>query len=225
MVAWFHESNLTQNKRSNLIGYWARFVICVNIDAITNYVRKTMKNLILSNDPHLDFLSIQIESDRIVLRTVELAHSESIYNEFTKEITRYMFPSPAEKIEDTLKFIEDSRESMKVGNEIILVIEKKETSEFLGVCGLHRQKNVRTPELGIWIKKNAHGNKYGREAIATLVSWAVKQIKFDYLIYPVDRNNWPSRRIPESLGGTIIEEKKVKAMDGEVLDEVVYQIP
>ena len=48
--------------------------------------------------------------------------------------------------------------------------------------------------------------------------------QFDYLIYPVDRANIPSRKIPESLGGIIFEEKKTKTMSGGVLDEVVYKI-
>jgi hypothetical protein len=47
---------------------------------------------------------------------------------------------------------------------------------------------------------------------------------FDYLVYPVDRRNIPSRRIPESMGGEILEEKRVATMRGTELDEIVYRL-
>ena len=111
------------------------------------------------------------------------------------------------------------------GYNFSAVIIDKETGEFLGCCGLHGKNNVRTPELGIWLKKDAHGKKLGREAIKTLCYWAVKNIDFEYLIYPVDRANISSCKIPEYLGGIIFDEKKVENMSGNILDEVVYKIP
>ncbi len=62
------------------------------------------------------------------------------------------------------------------------------------------------------------------EAIQTLISWAAEHIDFDYAIYPVDKANAPSRKIAESLGGSIFEEKKMKTKSGRYLDEVVYRI-
>ncbi len=78
--------------------------------------------------------------------------------------------------------------------------------------------------LGIWLKSGAHGNRYGREAINFLVQWTVENVDFDYLRYPVDRANIPSRKIAESLGGTVYEENRVETMSGGILDEVVYKI-
>ena len=63
-----------------------------------------------------------------------------------------------------------------------MAITKKENGEFLGCCGFHGKGNPRTPELGIWIKKDAHGKKYGREAIKTLTSWVVENIDFDFIV-------------------------------------------
>ncbi|QSH40756.1 GNAT family N-acetyltransferase [Lentisphaerota bacterium ZTH] len=69
-----------------------------------------------------------------------------------------------------------------------------------------------------------HGNKYGLEAIKLLFDWAVKNIEFDYLVYPVDRKNIPSRKIPEALGWTIFKESKRKTMANTTLDSVFYRI-
>ncbi len=172
----------------------------------------------------LDLTSLLIVGDRIVLQSINESYSSVIFKEFTAEITQYMFPRPAEKTEETLSFISESIDGMRGGRDFVLAIMEKQTREFLGCCGFHGKSKPRTPELGIWIKKSAHGKKYGREAIRTLTSWAVENIDFDYVIYPVDRANIASRRIPESLGGTIFEEKKVKTMSGGFLDEVVYRI-
>ena len=135
-----------------------------------------------------------------------------------------MFPRPAEKIEETLTFIASSLTGMRKGWDLVLVIIKKDNDEFLGCCGFHGKGKPRTPEIGIWVKEEAHGNKYGREAIHALTSWAVRNIDFDYVIYPVDKANVASRKIPESLGGIVYGKKIVKTMNGTYLDEVVYKI-
>ena len=172
----------------------------------------------------VDLTSLRIEGERIILLSITESCSPEIFKEFTPEITRYMFPRPAEKIEETLSFISGSLEGMLSGRDLVLVIKKKESGEFLGCCGLHGKGNPRTPELGIWLKKDAHGKKYGREAIRILTLWAVENIDFDYIMYPVDKANIASRKIPESLGGIIFEEKRVRTMSGGFLDEVVYKI-
>lgn len=172
----------------------------------------------------IDLTSLRLEGKRIILRSIQESDSAEIFKEFTAEITRYMFPKPPEKIEETLSFISESRQGMRAGWDLVLAITKKEDGEFLGCCGFHGRGKIKTPELGIWLKKGAHGHRYGREAIRTLTAWAVKNIDFDYAIYPVDRANIASRKIPESLGGVIIEEKQVQAMNGHYLDEVVYKI-
>jgi [ribosomal protein S5]-alanine N-acetyltransferase len=172
----------------------------------------------------IDLLSLTIEGDRLRLVTISDEFEQDIFQEFTDEITIYMLPSPAKDIEETRSFIAKSRDAIAAGNNLQFAILSKTTEEFLGCCGLHGEEKIRTPELGIWLKKNAHGSGYGREAIHTLVNWSRKNIDLDYFIYPVDRRNITSRKIPESLGGKIIEEFTVETLTGKFLDEVVYKI-
>ncbi len=184
-----------------------------------------MPSLTCTTSEPIDLTALQIEAERLILRSLEARDGPDIFNEFTSEITRLMYPKPAETPEETLAFIARSRENMAFGKDVVLAITDKKTGEFLGVCGFHGKDAPTTPELGIWLKKAAHGNKYGREAVMTLSSWAVDHIDFAYAIYPVDRANVASRKIPEALGGEITEEKTVKMMSGGYLDEVVYKIP
>jgi [ribosomal protein S5]-alanine N-acetyltransferase len=171
-----------------------------------------------------DLLSLVIEGDRLQLVAISDKFEQDIFNEFTSEITRYMFPSPAKDIEETRRFIDVSRRSMQVGNNLQCVILSKTKEEFFGCCGLHGEGNVRTPEIGVWLKKSAHGSGYGREAVHTLVNWSCKNIDFDYFIYPVDRKNIASSKIPESFGGEIMDELKTETPSGKILDKIVYKI-
>jgi RimJ/RimL family protein N-acetyltransferase len=134
-----------------------------------------------------------------------------------------MYPKPADTIDDTLAFLRQARAELESGDVLHAAILTKATGEFLGHGGVHNLKS-QTPELGIWTKLSAHGNGYGREAITALAYWTLANLDFDYLIYPVDRRNLPSRRIPELLGGTIEAEYDKVNASGAVLDILEYRI-
>lgn len=172
----------------------------------------------------LDLTTLSIESKRLNLLSISDKYSADIFREFNDGIIRYMLPRPADHIEETLDFINDSLRGMREGWNLVLAITEMTSGEFLGCCGLHGEGRHRTPELGIWVKKSAHGNQYGQEAIHALVFWTFRHIDVDCLIYPVDRANIPSRKIPESLGGVIFEEREVRTARGGILDEVCYKL-
>lgn len=52
----------------------------------------------------------------------------------------------------------------------------------------------------------------------------IQNIDLDYFIYPVDRQKIASSKIPESLGGEVVQELKTETLTGEILDKVVYKI-
>jgi len=177
------------------------------------------------NSAQIDLHETQIESNRLKLQPIHLDFLDDVFSEFTSTITRYMLPKPAADKKETLVFIVTSQKNMKLNSEYVAVITNKYTGEFLGVCGLHGVDQCDNPELGIWLKQSAHGRHYGYEAIYALASWAATSIEFEYLIYPVDKANIPSRKIPEQLGGIIYTTQTVKTQSGHLLNEVVYKIP
>ncbi len=172
----------------------------------------------------MDFLeTIELESDRLVLKPISLAYTDVIFQEFTAIVTLYMFPKPAEHVNETMTFIRDAVNRRQHGTELTLVILKKNTSEFLGVCAIH-QLNTDTPNLGIWLKVAAQGHGYGREAIHRLKDWADENLEYEYLLYPVDKRNIPSRKIPESLKGKPYREFTQLNLSGNLLEIVEYRI-
>lgn len=171
----------------------------------------------------MNLLKVLIESERLKLIPTSEEYAEDIFREFTEEITTYMYPKSAKKIDETLAFIKLSKEQMQKGEQLQVVILNKITGEFMGHGGISKL-NTDTPELGIWIKKSAHGHKYGREAVKALKEWIDKNYSYKYIIYPVDKRNLPSRKIAESLGGIIEDEYKKENMQRNILDEVEYRI-
>lgn len=167
---------------------------------------------------------VEISAERILLLPISEKYTREIFCNFTAEVTRYMVPQPGGRIEETLEFIKKSLEGMEREENLQFVIVDKKSGEFLGCCGLHGHGNPATPELGIWLKSAAHGNRYGKEAIMALVQWTDGHLQYDYLTWPVDRDNIPSRKIPEALGGEIFEEALCPRQAGGFLDVVIYRI-
>ncbi len=168
-------------------------------------------------------MDTKIITERLEIVPLSLEYAQDIFRELTREITTFMGPKPPEDIEETIAYINSQLPKIESGGELPVVILNRQTKEFLGCGGIHELK-TRTPKLGIWIKKSAHGNKYGQEAVKGLKEWAEKNLDYDYLRYPVDKQNIPSRKIPESLGGVIKKEYKRKNESGKTLDEVEYWI-
>ncbi len=169
------------------------------------------------------FKNIEIESVRLKLIPVSINYSKEIFREFTPEITTFMYPKAAENIFETETFIKESIENMEKEEELVFVILNKDTKEYLGNCGIHKI-NTKIPELGIWIKKGAHGNAYGKEAIKALKNWIDENLDYEYALYPVDKNNIASRRIPEMFGAKVFREYQLNTPDGRLLNIVEYRI-
>jgi len=175
-------------------------------------------------NPVSNFEDLVISSRRISLTLISERFSKDIYREFTAEITRYMMPPPPQDISETLEFIRSSIEGMQRSEEFVFAIVDT-GGQFLGCAGFHARESSLTPELGIWIKKSAHGSALGREAVHCLRDWASENLIVSHFIYPVEKNNLASRKIAESLGGAVIREQKVLSLSDNLLDEVVYEVP
>ncbi len=171
----------------------------------------------------LNLLDSRIETANLLLAPISPIYREDIFREFTEEIATHMFPQPSGDISVTDNFINNSLRDLAAGKDLQIVITDKQTGEFIGCGGLH-DVDTPTPELGIWIKKSAHGKKYGRETMAALKDWADTNINYDYLRYPVMPENIASRKIPESMGAKVYEEYDKANSRGVVRKIIEYRI-
>lgn len=170
-----------------------------------------------------DLTTLTLETERLVLKPISAGYIDSIFTEFTPDVATYMYPRPAEKRIETEAFVEVAQQDNKEGTSLTMVITDRKTSEFLGCVGLHKLTSPR-PEFSIWVKQTAHMHGYGREAVRTLKRWADRHLDYEYLIYPVDTRNIASRKIPESLGASIISQYDDQGGMGQNLTLIKYRI-
>lgn len=171
----------------------------------------------------MNLLNTSILTNRLLLQATSMKYKEEIFKEFTEEITTYMYPRSPKEVSETETYINETIARIKNNQDLVVTIVKQESQEFLGCAGIHEIDKT-NPELGIWLKKTAQGNKYGLEAIAALKYWADTNLNYEYCIYPVDRANIASRKIPEALGGKIAREFDKINMSGNILHMLEYRI-
>jgi RimJ/RimL family protein N-acetyltransferase len=162
-------------------------------------------------------MECSIRSARLNLSVFEMADAEEVFACITPAITRYMPWEPPRSLAE----YKARRESMSCAHDpfdFSFVVRRNDTMECLGIAGLHGADQP-MPELGIWLKEAAHGQGYGKEAVATVANWAAKNFGKETFLYPVAVENVRSRRIAETLDGTIIGTRT-----NPKYDSVVYEV-
>ena len=171
----------------------------------------------------MNLAATTISTARLTIIPVNKQYADDIFRELTPKVATYLSFDPTGKIEDIYTFITKSQVNMRRGEEMPVVIINTVTNEFIGCAGVHKIRTGK-PELGIWIKQSAYRQGYGKEVIQGLISWARNNLEFKFLTFPVAKANTPSRKLIESLGGIIVEEKTTTSPSGKVLDEVIYRV-
>ncbi|AOM85154.1 GNAT family N-acetyltransferase [Acinetobacter baumannii] len=162
--------------------------------------------------------TVTLSTQRLILKPFTANDADETYNCITPTLTRYMAwdPQPRHEFDQTWS---NWLKNFALGTEIIFVIRETSSQVFIGLVGLHRIQTS-NPELGIWIREDYHYHGYGREAVTAVAKWAIDFVKPDFFVYPVAEDNYPSRKIAESLGG-----KVVSKFTGPKYELVTYEIP
>lgn len=167
----------------------------------------------------MQWRAIQITSERLSIRPFSQTDANDAFGCITPTLTRYMSfdPAPSATVFETIW--RGWLPKIDAGEDFAFTIRDRATKSFLGLAGLHRTGDVE-PELGIWIRENEHGHGYGFEAVQAVAQWAADTFKSSAFIYPVAKENAPSRKLAEALGGVVVSERTATKYDS-----VVYRIP
>jgi RimJ/RimL family protein N-acetyltransferase len=171
----------------------------------------------------VDLRKTGLASQRLSLTAFAPADAAEVFAAVTPTLTRFMAFEPSPSLAAFADIWKAWLPQMAAGTELFLVLRLKPSGEFLGIAGLHALDNPE-PETGIWIKESAHGLGYGREAVATAIAWAARELGAQAFIYPVVEENGRSRRLAESLGGVVVGTRRLRKSAIEY-PEVVYRIP
>jgi RimJ/RimL family protein N-acetyltransferase len=172
----------------------------------------------------VDLSSVSLSSQRLLLKSFTGDDAREAFLAATPTVARYMSWEPAPSLEAFELIRQSWIPKMRAGTDASLAVRHKPSLEFLGAAGLHNTDAIE-PELGIWIKESQHGHGYGREAVAMIIAFAANALGKQAVVYPVVEQNGPSRRLAESLGGTIIGVRLLRKAAGIEYPEVVYRIP
>lgn len=147
-------------------------------------------------------MELKLTTEKLVIQPFDYKFLEEYYSEFTDEITKYQYPDSYQDIEAARQVVSEFVQEMEQGNMLELAIASLE-GEFIGsieVFGL-REK---TPEVGLWLKKAAHGKGYGYEALKAVLGYLDATGRYKEYIYEADVRNAASsclvRKFPHRKG-------------------------
>jgi RimJ/RimL family protein N-acetyltransferase len=172
----------------------------------------------------MDLSSTSIRSNRLLLTAFVPTDAPDAFAGATPTLTRYMGWDPAPSLEAFARIWRTWLPMMVAGTDVPIAVRLASNHEFLGMAGLHHVDEPE-PEVGIWIKEVMHGHGFGREAVASIVSFATRDLGKRAVVYPAVEHNLPSRRLAEHLGGQLIGTCTLRKASGVELPEVVYRIP
>ncbi|MGL4759125.1 MAG: GNAT family N-acetyltransferase [Patescibacteria group bacterium] len=157
---------------------------------------------------------------KIVL--IDDSFNQDIYEHYTQEVAKYMFPRPYRNIVEVEQFVNISiRENISGTNCQCVILSRQ--NDFIGLVGLHNVYRI-IPEIGVWLRKEYWGQGIGRKAVTILIKRLNTILDFDYIRYPVHIDNVASQRIPESLNAAIVRDYNVISQNGNLLKLVEYRI-
>ncbi|WP_428231437.1 GNAT family N-acetyltransferase [Flavobacterium sp.] len=155
--------------------------------------------------------SIVINTNRLIFEPIHEKYIDDINLSFTQEVTKYMPFNPNGDKNEIINFVESAKKKLIQKTDIVFVVLNLKR-EFLGCCGIHNI-NKESVELGLWLKKEYQNQGFGTEIINVLIDFVEQNFEFNYIIYPVDKENIRSRKIPEKLGFLPFETYKKKKND------------
>lgn len=170
-----------------------------------------------------DVETLQIETERLILKPISMDYAEDIFREFTSEVTQNLLTQATGNFEDTKKFVASSQEKMQAKKVIQMIILNKD-GEFLGVASLN---NLDKPNLlpGIWLKISAQNQGFGTEVMTVMFKWAKKHIDFKFAEYRVFEGNDRIVKIAQKLGGKLVSNFEMPIRDGKIVRVLDFHIP
>lgn len=161
----------------------------------------------------------EIITQRLRLQIFHMDDAQEIYTHITPTLTRFMAWEPPVSYEAFLENKPLWEERFLKGTDYHFVTRDRESGRFVGLVGVHKA-NSRSPEFGVWMCEDIHGQGFGREAVTAVYRWAKQVLEADYFIYPVAEQNLASRKIAQSLGGVIVSSQQKPKYNS-----VTYHIP
>lgn len=181
--------------------------------------------------PTLIHVPERLVGERVVVRPYEENDAPQIW-EAVEESREHLAPwvdwvheyrSP----EDARAFVIRAYARWLLRENLMVGVFEKETNRYLGGSGLHRINwELRTFEIGYWLRASAQGKGYITEAVKLLTQMAFEDLKANRVEIRMDTRNVRSYNVAKRLGfmfeGTL--RRCSRGTDGQITDKHVFSM-
>lgn len=167
-------------------------------------------------------MDVNIISERLLICLADKAYIKEYYQYFDEDIAKYQYPDAFASLQEAEKTLDYFLASMAKGEMLELMILTKD-KEFLGSLEVFGWKEAKV-EMGLWLKKEAQGKGYGKEAMQAMLSFIKKQHRFTSISFEVDVRNQASQALVHTLPVQEKETKKYITESGKELHLTSFQI-
>lgn len=165
----------------------------------------------------------QLSSERLTLRMVEQQDAEFILELYSSEdFLRFVGDKGMHTVDDAQLYIDNNILAMHEEHKVcLMLVERSDTKEKLGVCGLIKRPELTAYDIGYGFKPTAYGLGYGFEAGQAVIEYARQQPEIDELVAITTSDNGASQALLTKLGFTYV---KVQDAISDTVDLLLYQM-
>ena len=172
-------------------------------------------------------LTIELRSDRLLLRPINKLDAEAFFKYRSDVITNQYQGWVPKTIDDVQTFISKVAENIdEYDTWFQFAIVLKDTGELIGDIGIHflDEENYQA-EIGCTLAKSQHGKGIANETLKTTIDYLFGDLNKHRISCSVDPNNVASIKMVERLGfRKEAHFKQSILIDGEWVDDIVYAL-
>lgn len=171
----------------------------------------------------------EIRTERLVLRPQRKGDAATIFAaiaESRHHLSQWLAWVPeVQSAHDMIPSCETAEFDWARGADFRVAIIDASNGRYLGHCGLHYPNwDVRSFEIGYWLRESAIGQGFMTEAVGGLTAYAFETLKARRVEIHCDPNNFRSSRVAERNGYTLEGRLRNARLtpDGNLRDTLVY---
>jgi len=152
--------------------------------------------------PDSDMTFAPLDTARFLLRPLRPTDAAELHRlvndwEVAKSLARVPFPYPRDLADD---WIASTAERIIAGEAYHLAIARRDDDVLVGCCGLTRDREERSAELGYWVGRRHWGQGTASEAAGRLAHWALANLDLDRITASALLDNARSAKVLARIG-------------------------
>ena len=149
-----------------------------------------------------------IETERLVLRPMEITDTDPMLTVFADPLVAASFGIPPFDRERMHRWVQRNLEHQKEHGCGLFSVVLKAEGLLIGDCGLEWMEmgEERVAELGYDFRSDYWHHGYATEAAIAVRDYGFKDLKLPRLVSLIRVGNYPSRRVAERVGMTLVAE-------------------